>query len=196
MGDQSWAKTENFSGALDDMFGDLLGDMASLQADAEAAGVDVNAKMGSMGEDAAAAEAEEKKKAEEAAAADAEEAEKKRLAEIRAAKRKNMSKEDKMAKMRVKTLQKKAAAMKEEGKLADEKRYEEALALIEDEEWVKAEAALKDATFDAEEEKKKKEEEEAAAAACTDAREGHMCRRWGALCRRWNHALRLTVARA
>ena len=63
MGDQSWAKTDNFSGALDYMFGDLLGDMAQMKAEAEAAGIDLNAKVGSMGEDTAAAEAEEKKKA-------------------------------------------------------------------------------------------------------------------------------------
>ena len=31
MGDQSWAKTENFSGALDDMFGAMLGDMEQVR---------------------------------------------------------------------------------------------------------------------------------------------------------------------
>ena len=162
MGDQSWAKTDDFSGALDDMFGDLLGDMAGMKADAEAAGVDINAKMGAMGEDTAAAEAEEKKKKEEEAAADAEQAEKDRKAAERALKRKNMSKEEKMAKMKVKPLQKKAEGMKGEGKLADEKRYEEALVFIEEEEWIKAESALKDATYDAEEEERKKKEEEEA----------------------------------
>jgi hypothetical protein len=165
MGDQSWAKTDDFSGALDDMFGDLLGDMAGMQADAEAAGIDINAKMGSMGEDAAAAGAEEAKKKEEAAAADAEEAEKQRLAKARAEKRKNMSKEDKMAKMKVKGLKKKADKMKADGTLADEARYEEGLKLMEDEEWFKAEQAL-NATFDpAEEERKRKEAEEAEATA-------------------------------
>ena len=104
-----------------------------MKAEAEAAGIDLNAKVGSMGEDTAAAEAEEKKKAEEEAAADAEQAEKDRKAKERAEKRRNMSKEDKMAKMKVKPLQKKAEAMKEENKLADPKRYEEALAFIEDE---------------------------------------------------------------
>jgi hypothetical protein len=59
MGDQSWAKTDNFSGALDDMMGDLLGDVASMKADAEEAGVDLNAKISGMGDDAAEAEAEE-----------------------------------------------------------------------------------------------------------------------------------------
>ena len=57
MGDQSWAKTDDFSGALDDMFGDLLGDMANMQADAEAAGVDINAKVSGMGDSAADEEA-------------------------------------------------------------------------------------------------------------------------------------------
>jgi hypothetical protein len=54
MGDQTWAKTKNFSGAMDDMFGDLMGDMNQMKADAEAAGVDINAKVGSMGDEPAA----------------------------------------------------------------------------------------------------------------------------------------------
>ena len=48
--------------------------------------------------------------------------------------------------MKVTLLQKEAEAMKGEGKLADPKRYEDALAFIEDEEWVKALAALTEAT--------------------------------------------------
>ena len=31
MGDQSWAKTEDFSGALDDMFGAMMGDMEQVR---------------------------------------------------------------------------------------------------------------------------------------------------------------------
>lgn len=64
-----------------------------MKAEAQAAGVDINVKMGSMGEDAAAAEAEEERKAAQQAAADAEQAEKDRVAKERAEKRKNMSKE-------------------------------------------------------------------------------------------------------
>ena len=65
-----------------------------------------------------------------------------------------------MAKMKIKALQRKADQMKADGKLADEKRYEEAVAFVEDEEWVKAEQAYKDATFDPEEEARKKKEAE------------------------------------
>ena len=85
MGDQSWAKTDNFSGELDDMFGDLLGDMATMKADAEAAGVDINAKMKGIGDDAAEAEAEDQKKAEEEAAAAAADAEKEKLEALKVA---------------------------------------------------------------------------------------------------------------
>ena len=67
MGDQSWAKTDDFSGVLDAtcqcMSNDLLGEMANMQADAEAAGVDINAKISRMGDSAADEEAEQKKKA-------------------------------------------------------------------------------------------------------------------------------------
>lgn len=74
--------------------------------------------------------------------------------------------------MKLRPVQKKAETMKQENRLADPARYEEALAFIEDEQWVKAEAALKDAMFDvkADETKKtdqnetKQEEEEVAAA--------------------------------
>ena len=145
-----------------------------MKAEAQAAGVDLNVKMGSMGEDAAAAEAEEERKAAQQAAADVEQAEKDRLAKERAEKRKNMSKEvhpplnrclylatlfqsfdqndfmlseqDKMAKMKCKSLQKTAAEMKSAGTLVDVARYEAALQLLEDEDWVQAEQALKDAT--------------------------------------------------
>ncbi len=41
-----------------------------------------------------------------------------------------------MAKMKIKALQRKAETMKADGKLADEKRYEESVAFVEDEEWV------------------------------------------------------------
>ena len=131
-----------------------------MKAEAQAAGVDLNVKMGSMGEDAAAAEAEEERKAAQQAAADVEQAEKDRLAKERAEKRKNMSKEvhpplnrclylatlfqsfdqndlmlseqDKMAKMKCKSLQKTAAEMKSAGTLVDVARYEAALQLLID----------------------------------------------------------------
>ena len=48
-----------------------------------------------------------------------------------------------MAKMKVGQLKKKAAAASKDGSLADAERYAEALELIENDEWVKAEAALK-----------------------------------------------------
>ena len=51
-----------------------------------------------------------------------------------------------MAKMKCKALQKTAAEMKSAGTLVDVARYEAALQLLEDEEWVQAEQALKDAT--------------------------------------------------
>ena len=124
----------------------------------------------------AAAHEEEKNKAVEQAAADAEKAENDRKAQERAEKRRNMSKEDKMAKMKVRPLQKKADTMKEEDRLADPKRYEDALAFIEDEQWVKAEAALKDAMFDVKTDEAKRtdenaeqEEDEEEAAAATSA---------------------------
>ena len=48
----------------------------------------------------------------------------------------NMSKEEKMAKMRVKPLRAEADTKKAEGSLTDASRYEEALAFIEDEKWI------------------------------------------------------------
>ena len=48
MGDQSWAQTDDFSGAMGDLMGDLLADMEAFKADAEAAGVDINAKISGM----------------------------------------------------------------------------------------------------------------------------------------------------
>ena len=146
MGDQSWAKTDDFSGALDDMFGDLLGDMAGMKADAEAAGVDINAKVSGMGDSAADEEAEEAKRAEEAAASAKADEEKEAIAAAKREKRANMTKEDKMAKMKCKALEKKGKELKEAGTLVDAARYEEALKLLEDEEWINAEKALKDAT--------------------------------------------------
>jgi len=103
MGDQSWAKTDNFSGALDDMMGDLLGDVASMKADAEEAGVDLNAKISGMGDDAAEAEAEEaaaaaKAKAEEEAKAKEEE-EKKAKREAKKALLASLSEEEKKAQL-------------------------------------------------------------------------------------------------
>eukprot|EP01045_Picozoa_sp_COSAG04_P037161 COSAG04_NODE_9362_length_870_cov_6.598555_2_plen_215_part_01 len=162
MGDQSWAKTDDFSAGMDDLFADMMGGQSvdDMKADLAASGVDVNASVANMGEDAAEAEAEEAAKKAAAEKEAAEQAEKDKKAAALREKRRNMSKEDKMAKMKVKPLQKKADTMKADGKLADEKRYEEALAFIEDEEWVKAEQALKDATHDPEEEARKKKEAE------------------------------------
>ena len=69
MGDQSWAKTDDFSGGMDDLFADLMGGQSvdEMKADMAAQGVDVDASVANMGEDAAEAEAEEaaKKAAEE-----------------------------------------------------------------------------------------------------------------------------------
>lgn len=48
----------------------MSGDMANMQVDAKAAGIDINVKTGCLDEDVVAAEVEEEKKAEEAAAAD------------------------------------------------------------------------------------------------------------------------------
>ena len=92
MGDQSWAKTDDFSGGMDSLFADLMGGQSvdEMKADMAAQGVDVDASVANMGEDAAEAEAEAaaKKAAEEAAAK--EEEEKAKKAAERAAKRKNM----------------------------------------------------------------------------------------------------------
>ena len=95
------AKTDNFSGALDDMMGDLLGDVATMKAEAEEAGVDINAKISGMGDDAAEAEAEEaaaaaKAKAEEEAKAKEEE-EKKAKREAKKALLASLSEEEKKA---------------------------------------------------------------------------------------------------
>ena len=80
----------------------------------------------------------------EKAAADAE---RERLSQQRRNKRANMSKEDKLAKMKVKLLEQKANQMKSDGiTLPDETRYGEALAFIKDEQWVAAAEALVDAT--------------------------------------------------
>ena len=148
MGDQSWAKSDDFSGGMDSLFADMMGGQSvdEMRADLAAQGVDVNAEVSGIGEDAAAAEAEEaKRKAEEEAEAAAEE-EKRKKAEALREKRKNMTKEEKMAKMKVKPLQKKAEAMKEDGTLVDEAQYEEGMRLVEEEEWLAAEKALKAAT--------------------------------------------------
>ena len=88
----SWAKTDDFSAAMDDIFADMMGGQSvdDMKADLAASGVDVNASVANMGEDAAEAEAEEAaKKAAEEAEAKAEEEKAKKAAE-RAAKRKNM----------------------------------------------------------------------------------------------------------
>ena len=85
----------------------------------------------------------------------AEFAEKEALAKARAEKRRNMSKAEKMAKrksmskaekmaqMKVKLLHRDAAQQKKDGKLTNEAKYEEVLNLIDDEEWIQAEVALR-----------------------------------------------------
>eukprot|EP01048_Picozoa_sp_COSAG05_P020701 COSAG05_NODE_3590_length_1972_cov_105.107848_1_plen_359_part_10 len=151
MGDQSWAQSDPdaFSAGVDDMFADLFGadPSAAIEknaAEMEAAGFDPNAKMSQMGEDVAAAEAEEAAQEAAAEAELAEQAEKEEKARIRKEKRANMTKEDKKAKVMCGQYKKKAAAAKEDGTLADEVKYGEALQLMEDDEWVQAEAALKE----------------------------------------------------
>ena len=52
LGDQSWARTADFSGALDDKLGDLMAEMELMKADAKAAGVDTDAKISTMGDTA------------------------------------------------------------------------------------------------------------------------------------------------
>jgi hypothetical protein len=98
-----------------------------------------NAKMSKLGEDTAAAEAEEKAAAEQDAAkvaAEEEEAERRR---IKAEKRKNMTKEAKMSKMNCRNLKKKAEGAKEDGALASEEAFTKAQQCEEDEEWEAAE---------------------------------------------------------
>jgi hypothetical protein len=100
-----------------------------------------NAKMSKLGEDTAAAEAEEKAAAEQDAAkvaAEEEEAERRR---IKAEKRKNMTKEAKMSKMNCRNLKKKAEGAKEDGALASEEAFTKAQQCEEDEEWEAAEVA-------------------------------------------------------
>ena len=151
-------------------------DQSSVLVHSEAADTDEESDTEGGDIRTAAAEEDEKIKAEEQAAADAEQAAKDRKTKERAEKRRNMSKEDKMAKMKLRPVQKKAETMKQENRLADPARYEEALAFIEDEQWVKAEAALKDAMFDVKADETKKtdqndteQEEEEVAAATTAA---------------------------
>eukprot|EP01047_Picozoa_sp_COSAG01_P007108 COSAG01_NODE_264_length_19971_cov_62.193923_16_plen_245_part_00 len=148
MGDQSWAKTneEDFSSGVDAMFGDLFGGNAVEEFNKQMAdaGVDVNTKIAGMGdENAAEAEAAEAARlaAEEEAAA-AEVAEAARKAALRE-KRKNMSKEEKQAKIRCTQYKKKAVDAQAAGTLTDEAKYAEAMELLEQEEFVQAEAALK-----------------------------------------------------
>jgi hypothetical protein len=139
LGDQEWAKTNeaDFSAGVDDLFADLL----SMKDDFDNNTPDElkNAKMFKLGEDSTAAEAEEKSAAEQdaaKAAAEEEEAEKRRIG---AEKRKNMTKEAKMAKMNCRNLEKKAEGAKEDGKLASEEAFAKAQRCEEDEEWEAAE---------------------------------------------------------
>ena len=141
MGDQSWAQTDDFSGAVNALMADLLDDVSHMKVEAAAAGADLGATLGAMG--LSTGNDQEKQ---EAAAAAAAEAERESLATERREKRANMSKAEKMAKMKTKALQKRATQMKSDGKLRDEKRYAEALAFIEDEQWCAAEQALMEAT--------------------------------------------------
>ena len=151
MGDQSWAKTDDFSGGMDSLFADMMGGQSvdEMRADLAAQGVDVDAELSGIGEEAAAEAAEAKRKAEEEAKAAAEE-EKRKAAAARAEKRRNMTKEEKAAKIKANQYRKKAAAMHEEGTLVDTAQYEEGLRLVEEEDWLAAEAALKAATSSSE----------------------------------------------
>ena len=117
MGNQDWAKTENFSGAVDDLFGDMLAGVEQEKKAAEAAGIDINAKISGIGDDAAAAEAEE---AEAAAKAKAEEEQKAKEEEEKKAKREarkkllaSLSEEDKEAQRAWKPTLRQADAAKE-----------------------------------------------------------------------------------
>ena len=98
----------------------------------------------------------------EAAEAEAEaEAEKEETARIRREKKANMTKEDKKAKVMCGQYKKKAAAAQEDGTLVDEAKYKKALQLMDDDEWVQAEIALKEAMgSNLEEEKQKSATEE------------------------------------
>ena len=143
MGDQSWARTEDFSAGMDDLFADMMGGLSveELREELAASGADVNATVGAMGDDerqeAAARRAAEAEAAREAAAAEEER-------QRRIEKRRNMSKEEKVAKMKCGPLQKKATALAEEGGLVDVGWYDEAMRLLRAEEWLQAEAALRD----------------------------------------------------
>ena len=70
MGDQSWAKTDDFSGGMDSLFADLMGGQSvdEMKADMAAQGVDVDASVANMGEDAAEAEERQRQQAEADAA--------------------------------------------------------------------------------------------------------------------------------
>ena len=152
MGDQSWAKTDDFSGGMDSLFADMMGGQSvdEMRAELAAHGVDVDAEVRGIGEDAAAAEtAEAERKAEEEAKAAAED-EKRKAAAARAEQRRNMTKEEKAAKIKANQYRKKAAAMQEEGTLVDTAQYEEGLRLVEEEDWLAAEAALKAAASSSE----------------------------------------------
>ena len=138
MGDQSWAKTNE-----EDLFPHIFGgnaveEFTKQMADA---GVDVNTKIAGMG-DENAAEAEATRLAAEEDAAAAEVAEAARKAALRE-KRKNISKEEKQAKIRCTQYKKKAVDAQAAGTLTDEAKYAEAMELLEQEEFVQAEAALK-----------------------------------------------------
>ena len=141
------APYQGFSGALDDMFGDLLGDIAAMQADAEAAGVDINARVGRMGESAAAAEREEAERwADERIETARQAAVDRDLADARAraaARRAAMTSEERQARATCIPMKARVLAMASEGRLVDESWYQEALRLCDSGEWLLAEQALK-----------------------------------------------------
>ena len=53
MGDQSWARTEDFSAGMDALFADMMGGLSveELRDELAASGADVNATVGAMGDD-------------------------------------------------------------------------------------------------------------------------------------------------
>ena len=140
-----------------------------------AAGFDPDAKMSQMGEDVATAEAEEAAQEAEAQAAAEAEAEQREKARIRREKKANMTMEDKKAKVVCGQYKQQAEAAKAEGALANEAKFEIALQLMEDNEWVRAELALRESLGSHPEAENCKVEEtkadESAPAAAVEARQ-------------------------
>ena len=137
MGDQGWAQTNpaDFSRAVNDMFENLFA-----EAEIQPAGLNP-IQIRRIGADAAAVEAEEAVAArrEEAAAA----AESGARSE-RAAARRGLSSEQRLARARCISLRNRVDVMAQQGSLVDETWYDAAVALMDHGDWMRAEGTLRD----------------------------------------------------